>query len=307
LAEPADWAGHEAAESEFQDAEKVRLDYVAATRAGRQLVITLREKYANHNPWQTFEPDLKGRPAFTIPAEGEHDIEQSPRLDAVEPCEAEDAILTRWRNARAESYRVAAAKEIAITGVRPATGGEGGMRWGGAVHRLLEIMMMRPDADLESLAPGVASEHEIERDLIETLIASVRAVMASALWRRASAARRRLVEVPVEGVVDDEAMTWAWGDIPKENFPSDDGTPTLARGVIDLAFEEDDGWILVDYKTDRASDGSQLNALADHYAPQTRLYAWLWARASGAKIKDVYLYFTRVDQSARIECPSTPQ
>ena len=54
-----------------------------------------------------------------------------------------------------------------------------------------------------------------------------------------------------------------------------ENSEVIVQGSIDLCFLEDDRWVLVDYKTDRADDRVTLLA---RYAPQVRLYA----RALGA-------------------------
>ena len=56
----------------------------------------------------------------------------------------------------------------------------------------------------------------------------------------------------------------------------DDGT--LVEGVVDLAFEEDGAWTVVDYKTDReiATDGEE------QYHRQLAAYALAISRATGA-------------------------
>jgi ATP-dependent exoDNAse (exonuclease V) beta subunit len=63
----------------------------------------------------------------------------------------------------------------------------------------------------------------------------------------------------------------------------DDGT--LVEGVVDLAFEEDGEWIVVDYKTDREI----ATAGEDRYRRQVALYASAIARATGARASGVLL------------------
>jgi ATP-dependent helicase/nuclease subunit A len=76
--------------------------------------------------------------------------------------------------------------------------------------------------------------------------------------------------------------------------PGPDGgdLPGVVRGVIDLAFEEPDGWVLVDYKTDRVS-GQALLAAAARYAAQVRLYAEAWQQCTAKPVKETGLLFTR--------------
>jgi ATP-dependent exoDNAse (exonuclease V) beta subunit len=60
---------------------------------------------------------------------------------------------------------------------------------------------------------------------------------------------------------------------------------TLVEGVVDLAFEEDGEWIVVDYKTDREI----ATAGEDRYRRQVALYASAIARATGARASGVLL------------------
>lgn len=56
----------------------------------------------------------------------------------------------------------------------------------------------------------------------------------------------------------------------------------LVQGVIDCCFLEEDEWILLDYKTDRAHD---LDRLIEHYRPQLLLYARALSEITGKKVK----------------------
>ncbi len=69
--------------------------------------------------------------------------------------------------------------------------------------------------------------------------------------------------------------------------------PTLLRGVIDLAFHEPKGWVIVDYKTD-ARPRSYVPALVDHYRGQVETYADVWRTMTGLSVVEKGLYFTHV-------------
>ncbi len=67
---------------------------------------------------------------------------------------------------------------------------------------------------------------------------------------------------------------------------------TYTSGAIDLAFRQDPGWVLVDYKTDAVEDESHLKKLVDYYSPQVEIYRRCWERITGEKVVEVGLFFT---------------
>lgn len=62
---------------------------------------------------------------------------------------------------------------------------------------------------------------------------------------------------------------------------------TLLQGVIDCAFREEGGWVLVDYKTDRIEDE---DAFIQRYQLQMEWYAKALERITGLPVKEQYLY-----------------
>lgn len=61
----------------------------------------------------------------------------------------------------------------------------------------------------------------------------------------------------------------------------------MLQGVVDLFFEEEDGIVLVDYKTDRLTDES---AFAERYSTQLGLYADALERVLGKRVKEKIVY-----------------
>jgi ATP-dependent helicase/nuclease subunit A len=59
---------------------------------------------------------------------------------------------------------------------------------------------------------------------------------------------------------------------------------TLLEGVVDLAFEEEAGWTIVDFKTD-----FELGPSLDTYLRQVQVYAVAIARATGRPATGVLL------------------
>ena len=60
---------------------------------------------------------------------------------------------------------------------------------------------------------------------------------------------------------------------------------SLVEGVLDLAFEDADGWTVVDFKTD-AEIGGELG----RYRRQVALYASVVAKATGKDVTPVLLH-----------------
>lgn len=60
----------------------------------------------------------------------------------------------------------------------------------------------------------------------------------------------------------------------------------LVQGSVDLCFMENDGWILLDYKTDRSRD---VPALIERYRPQLSIYARALERITGRPVREIWL------------------
>lgn len=76
-----------------------------------------------------------------------------------------------------------------------------------------------------------------------------------------------------------------------------DGHEVLVQGVIDCYFKEADGYVLLDYKSNRVWEGASealkekwINELKESYMPQLHLYEQALIRIKGIKVKERYLY-----------------
>ncbi|MCP3690776.1 MAG: hypothetical protein GY917_01165, partial [Planctomycetaceae bacterium] len=161
-----------------------------------------------------------------------------------------------------------------------------GAQWGTVIHLLLETAMLQPGISLESLAYTTLKEQDLEGTLVNDALAVVQGVVNSEIWQRALASERRLVEVPFEHCLAAEA--------------SEQGVPTIVRGVIDLMFEEPDGWVIVDYKTDAVTADS-VATVVDHYRGQVNGYADTWQLLTGEAVKEKGLYLTRLDRFVAVD------
>ena len=202
LACPAGWPALQEEEGLYLAAERTRLLYVAATRAGTRLVVAQRPKYGNFNPWEFFLPALLDVPPLAVPPLApvqSHD--RSEAAPAAAPLQGAEARTRRWDHARRPGYAVAGAKRLALAeaAMRPDTGPGLGVEWGTALHALLEAAMAGDSGDtLETLARETLLAAELDESLLAQALETVQAVMASDLWRRARRAECRLIEVPFQ-------------------------------------------------------------------------------------------------------------
>jgi ATP-dependent helicase/nuclease subunit A len=192
--------------------------------------------------------------------------------------------FTEWENARraglargaAPTYRVSTATARALapcevdssaievlaaerTGARPT-----GRRFGSLVHAVLATVSL--DADADAIASTTAVQARLlGADAVEQQAAAeaVRAALAHPLLRRAAAARLCRRETPL-------------------TLRDADGT--LIEGVVDLAFEEQGEWVVIDFKTDQ-----DIGAALDVYRRQVALYAHAISTATGRPARGILL------------------
>jgi ATP-dependent helicase/nuclease subunit A len=281
------WEQFDGEEGLFTEQEANRLRYVAATRAGTCLVISQRAAGNSKNPWVYFEPYL---PASELALPGESAVLVTPT--SVAEVELSDGdisaafadIQVRWAANAQPTYATATAKALSLTGaefVRNGPGDVHGTEWGTVVHLLLKARMDNPTVDLAALAISALNEQGLSIELADQAIRVVNSISRSQIWRRAQASNKRLVEVP-----------FGW------QRPADGATtnvPLIVRGAIDLVFKEEQGWVVVDYKTDASALGG-LNSLVEKYRPQVALYAEAWEAITGESVTERGLFFTGVDQ-----------
>jgi len=270
---PPDWDNRKGIEIAFEEAERLRLLYVAATRARDTLVVSLHEDKPERGIWAPLGGVLRDLP----PAAARY----QPAAPAPAP-----PLAARLQDARRE---IALAREAststtyAVVSVTALAKKEGprapspaeearGAAWGRVLHQLLESAMRNPGLELRPLAQNLMREEEVAPDFLGEVLRVAVSVTKSELWARALKAKRRYVEVPFEMIVPSK-------DLGRPDGPAE----TLLKGAIDLVFEEDGVWHIVDWKSDAVGDG--FAALVAHYAPQVAHYRRAWETLTGQKAK----------------------
>jgi ATP-dependent helicase/nuclease subunit A len=315
IAAPKDWPRQEETETDFRRAENERLLYVAATRAGTCLIVSERSKRAEQNPWRSLAASLAEREILQSPGEQEPPARPSIRVNPADVRQAGARRVELWGEVTTSTLEIRAIKEYALAGEDgPAGPGrrtpvptplspeetpedersdETGVEWGEDVHKLLEATMRRRNVDLKSLARSLTRGREQVDDedaRVQALLSCVRSVHDSDIWKRAISAEHVLPEVPI-------MMEGGSGDAKA-------GTAQLLlRGVIDLAFRDAKGWVIVDYKTDQLQ-GRSIETLVEHYRPQVQKYAEAWTQLINEPVYETGLFFTRTNRYERLTGPS---
>ena len=80
-----------------------------------------------------------------------------------------------------------------------------------------------------------------------------------------------------------------------ENAPST--ASVVVQGSIDLCFEENGEWVLLDYKTDKADDKEELKS---RYLPQLNLYARALRSITGKPVKEIIICLIRQNDAISI-------
>ena len=132
-------------------------------------------------------------------------------------------------------------------------------------------------AEIENVAhKGYISKAEAESIDKENAAAFFKSELYARLCRASSCIREKKFMVAINELKIDENT--------KEKLKYSDG---MIKGIIDLMFEEPDGIVIVDYKSDR---GISLEKLKDRYSMQLRLYKAAIELTTRKKVKETILY-----------------
>jgi len=236
------------------------------------------------------EPEFSVHPGLITPQQGSHgvvwwdpsklklDEESDHGLRQAELLKddggASSSAYQAWRDERAETIAAASRPEFEVflasqaadsppdaavvdAGVRHASHNDvTGRRFGTLVHAVLRDVPL--DADRATIRQWAQLNGRIlgaHVEEIEAACARVHAALDAPLLHRARAAQRKHREYPVMLRVDDQR---------------------LMEGVIDLAFVENNAWVIVDFKTDADIAGH-----SPQYQRQLQWYASALSRLTG--------------------------
>jgi ATP-dependent helicase/nuclease subunit A len=229
----------------------VRRDDLIVKDVARHVVADGRSRY---DSWHIARADA--RDAGSVATHAVKTVREW--VEAVKRATTEDTKDTEMKFEAPDGFE-AAIEQVRIVSVDGAEARAGGAAFGVLVHGVLARAPFDVDPQaLESIAQLEARLLGLSEDDALLAARAARRVLAHDLLARARAADARGAcrrETPV---------TCRLGD------------GTLLEGIVDLAFEEEGAWTIVDYKTDR-----ELTLEQDSYRRQVALYASAIARATG--------------------------
>lgn len=214
----------------------------------------------------------------------------STDTDSDEAAAAEHPALTRTRSKQQATLHLRRPAFMEQRGLSPAERGT-------LYHALMQYLPLNQPLDPSAIDAVIAEM--IERELIlpesarELDSRRVASFFTGPLGIRLTGSSRVQREVPFSLALPAEE---AYSD----SDPSIQGETVLVQGVIDCIFWEEDGWVLLDYKTD-AVDPGRLDQAAERYRHQLQWYARAVERIWKEPVKQAYLYFLNEGSIAEID------
>ena len=167
---------------------------------------------------------------------------------------------------------------------------EGALRGAGrgtAYHKVLELLDFQKEYRKESLENELKEmerNEKISKEIYNTIwiwdILKFLSTRSAKRMHQAAALGRLHKEQPFVLGVDAQEI------YPKEELAGMEEL-LLIQGIIDVWFEEEDGLVLLDYKTDRVTKGEELR---EKYRAQLEYYAQALERVTGKRVKEKIIY-----------------
>jgi ATP-dependent exoDNAse (exonuclease V) beta subunit len=290
-------------------AERLRLLYVAATRARDHLLIPciVGKLQANHL-LATLVHALPGEDALVRIVHADDLI--APQVEAMKGAdptenEIEAGIAERaaWiersrelkrRASRERDIEIASSRERAqgplaaevATFESALVLGQGPpIPLGDAVHMVMERIALPGAANLDAVAEDVCLEGDLADDL-DDVVAMCRACLKAPFVQRALAGGHFWREVPF---------------VLSRNGDGDPGSRPLVSGRVDMVYRDRDELVVIDYKTDKdvTRDTAERYAV-EHHAGQAEVYTQALSAATGIQVREVVFVYCKAGAEVRL-------
>ena len=287
VAQPQQWEDYSVAEEAYLLAEEIRVLYVAATRAEKAMIISTFQSKNNKNPWNLLIEGMPELEEIEIPEWKMEDTEIVEKNVTREEFEKATLGLQDWINDRKQpsfsTYSPTDEKQDIFTlGIEREKGG--GQTWGTVIHEVFEYVVK--GEEVEEISVATLKRYEMSVGRLDEIVEAVNQFKQSTIWAELQLTDHVLTEVPFTLKIDSEDPLYKL--VEKEEQAA--GT-VFVSGIIDLVYRYNGSWKIVDYKTDRPKDLTQLPELTNYYRNQIELYGLIWERMTGEKVADKQLYF----------------
>lgn len=283
----------------FQEEEKKRLLYVATTRAKDLLILPrfVRSRQRPSSYWKILEKGLEHGKAFvqSIP------FSKLPIHTEIKPSSVRSQGKKRKKTFSLRDQQKEIRKQLSIRsetlipGIpiqtatslvhsneksiakRVSSSARKGRVLGLALHTVFErISFQDKKLSLSTLCNIVAQEMGFQEHSDE-LCKLAQSALKAPIFSRIQKAKQIFKEVPF----------------------SLNSKGNIFEGIMDLVFEEHDGWVILDYKTDHIQP-FQIQERTLHYAPQLNLYRKAFEQITQQPIKEALLFFVRLGKTVNV-------
>ena len=272
IAEPIGWAEDEAEEARFLKSEELRLLYVAATRAENLLVVSMYEGQTDRGPWASLYPYLEDVPELDNYPVAEQLALKDLSMDLTQLRADREAF---WERVKKPSYDVTTVTTDRTDTFVERSGVRRGAVYGTVIHKLFDdAIHKRLPEDLAKYVGYLLVANGGDETFVDDAVQALSDFRMSDIWRDLEGATAVFTEVP---------------------FAVSEGDKVV-RGVIDLVYQLDGNWCVVDYKTDAVVTDEEVAALVAQVADQIETYAHYWEAFSGERVVAKCLWLTELQK-----------
>ncbi len=155
---------------------------------------------------------------------------------------------------------------------------------GTAYHRIMELLDFRKEYTEEMLAKDISIFRE-EGKVSDEMAVCIR--ISDIMGFLNCSSGRRMRECALKGKLKKE-QPFVMGVDAREIYPEEqEGEEILVQGIIDVYFEEPDGLVVLDYKTDHVRKTEELT---EKYHAQLDYYGKALERMTGKRVKERIIY-----------------
>ncbi len=169
---------------------------------------------------------------------------------------------------------------------------QSGTMYGNLVHTIMQYLDFKncgTDNGIQSELKRLVQQGTLSQEQVEMIDPKILSgFFQSHIGKRFMDASRVLKEFKFSVLMDG-----------KHFAPCNDGERVLVQGVVDCALVEDDGIVVVDFKTDNVNE-STLQDAVQRYRAQVEVYSDALSQIYEKVVKESYLYFFKIQQFVKV-------